>query len=86
LKSSNSILILNMAHNGLEEAGCMYFGEMLRENSSLVELDLSATRMGQRLTLVHFSPQRKHFVWDTSGPFSGLLGHYSSQSGHKTAL
>jgi len=30
----------------------MYFGEMLRENSSLVELDLSATRMGSSAALV----------------------------------
>jgi len=27
-------------------------------------------RCRQGLTLVHFSPQRKHFLWDTSGTFS----------------
>ena len=29
----------------------------------------------QGLTLVHFSAQRKHFLWDTLGTFSTYMGH-----------
>ena len=39
----------------------------------------------QGLTLVHFSAQRKHYLWDTFGTFSRQMGHKSSQTGHKTA-
>ena len=39
----------------------------------------------QGLTLVHFSAQRKHSLWDTLGTFSIYAGHSSSQTGHKTA-
>jgi hypothetical protein len=40
---------------------------------------------GLTLTLVHFSAQRKHFLWDTLGTFSRYMGHNSSQTGHITA-
>ena len=39
----------------------------------------------QVFTLVHFSAQRQHFLWDTLGTFSRWMGHDSSQTGHKTA-
>ena len=40
---------------------------------------------GQGLTLVHFSAQREHFLWDTLGTFSRKMSHNSSQTGLKTA-
>jgi hypothetical protein len=42
-----------------------------------------AVRQGH--TLVHFSAQRKQFVWVTLGTLSTYVGHNSSQTGHKTA-
>ena len=39
----------------------------------------------QGLALVHFSAQRKHFLWDTLGTVSRQMGHNSTQTGHKTA-
>jgi hypothetical protein len=41
----------------------------------------------QRLTLVHFSSQREHCLWDALGTFSGRMGHNSStsQTGLRTA-
>ena len=43
---------------------------------------LAPSRHG--LTLVHFSAQRKQYLWDTLGTFNRYMGHNSSQPGHKT--
>jgi hypothetical protein len=43
------------------------------------------TRVRQGLTLVLFSAQRKHFMWDTLGTCNRYMGHNSSQSGRRTA-
>ena len=43
-------------------------------------------KLGQGLTLVHFSPQREHVLWDTFGTFSKRwMSRVSSQTRHKTA-
>ena len=38
----------------------------------------------QGLTLVHFLAERKHFLWDILGTYSRIMGHNSSEIGHKT--
>jgi len=47
-------------------------------------IDCSHDGNRQGLTLVYFSAQRKHCLWDTLGTFSRFMGHYSSQTGHTT--
>ena len=32
---------------------------------------------GDDITLVHFSAQRKHFLWDTLGTIRSYIGHNS---------
>ena len=39
----------------------------------------------QGLTLIHFSAQRKNFLWDTLGTCSIHMGPNSSQTGNKRA-
>ena len=45
----------------------------------------SISTSSQGLTLVRFSAQREHFLWDTLGTFSRWMGHNSSLTGQKTA-
>jgi len=47
LRNNVSLKTLIMSHNGLEDEGCVFFGEMLRDNVGMEDLDLSATRMGR---------------------------------------
>jgi len=50
------------------------------DDGSAAVLKLVGERQG--LTLVYFSAQHKHFLWDTLGTFSTCVGHNSSQTGH----
>jgi len=62
------------------------------EYSSLIAIHVAITSGSraqlaatQGLTLVHFFDQRKHFLWDTLGTISRLMGHNSSQTEPKTS-
>ena len=52
LKDNQSVRHFNIGENGIEDEGCMYFGEMLRDNNVLLDLDLSNVRMGPTAALV----------------------------------
>ena len=50
---------------------------------SLLHLLFNMSSLWQGLKVVHFSAQRKHFLWDMMGTFSRYVGHASSQTEHK---